>query len=62
MKSYSELLDKIQEIRTENNKNWMDILRLSFKHSPKEAAELMKKITNCDAKINQLTKQLGEIK
>jgi hypothetical protein len=26
-----DLIDKIQNFRTKNNSNWMDILRLAFK-------------------------------
>ena len=26
-----DLIDKIQNVRTKNNSNWMDILRLAFK-------------------------------
>jgi len=59
MKSYSELLDQIQEIRSKNNGNWMDILRLAFQYAPKEASALMMKITECDSQINQLTRQLA---
>lgn len=61
MKSYIELLDQIQEIRSENNKNWMDILKLAFRYTPNEAKILMRQITECDQKISKLTKQLGEL-
>ena len=60
MKSYSDLLDRIQEIRVRNNKNWMGILRLGFKHAPREARALMRRITEADLEVSELTKQLGE--
>ena len=60
MKSYSDLLDQIQEIRARNNKHWMGIMRLAFKHAPKEAKQLMRRITEADGEISKLTKQLGE--
>jgi len=60
MKSYSDLLDQIQEIRARNNKNWMGILRLGFKHAPREARVLMRRITEADQEISKLSKQLGE--
>jgi len=60
MKSYSDLLDQIQEIRARNNKNWMGILRLGFKHAPREARALMRRITEADQEISKLSKQLGE--
>ena len=30
-----QLINKIQQIRSKNNNNWMDILRLGFKHDQK---------------------------
>ena len=54
------IIDEIQEIRTRNNKNWMDILRLAFKYAPKEAKRIMADITECDAEINKLSKRLAE--
>ena len=41
---YLNIIDEIEKIRTKNNVNWMDVLRLAFKHAPEEAKELMKKI------------------
>ncbi len=57
-----EIITNIQEIRSKNNKNWMDLLRLAFKHAPKEASDIMSAITSCDAEINKLTKSLSEVK
>ena len=34
---YLKIIDEIEKVRTKNNVNWMDILRLAFKHSPEEA-------------------------
>ena len=39
-----EIIDKIQHIRSKNNVNWMDILRLAFRDSPEEARALMGKV------------------
>jgi hypothetical protein len=30
---YLDLIDEIERIRGKNNKNWMDILRLAFRHA-----------------------------
>ena len=56
------IIDQIQEIRTRNNKNWMDILKLAFKHAPDEAKKIMADITECDAEINKLTRELTKEK
>ena len=52
------LIKKIQKIRSRNNANWMNILKLVFKYAPKEATKLMKKINNDDKKISNLVNQL----
>ena len=54
-----EIIDEIEKIRSKNNVNWMDILRLSFKHAPKEARDIISKINNDDNKISDLLKQLS---
>ena len=40
---YIKIIDEIEKVRTTNNVNWMDILRLAFTHAPEDAKELMKK-------------------
>ena len=40
-KSYFKIITNIQKVRGKNNVNWMDILRLAFKHSPNEAQKLI---------------------
>ena len=41
---YEDIIGKIEDLRKKNNGNWMDLLRLAFKYSPNEAAEIMSKI------------------
>ena len=36
--NYLKIIDKIEKIRSKNNVNWMDILRLAFKLDPKNAS------------------------
>jgi len=54
-----EIIDKIQDIRSKNNVNWMDILRLAFRDSPEEARQLMGKVNEYDAEIAALLRQLA---
>ena len=42
--NYLKIIDKIEKIRSKNNVNWMDILRLAFKLDPKNASKIMKKL------------------
>ena len=53
-------ISKIQKIRSKNNINWMDILRLAFKHDPKGASRILKKINTDDKKISSLVKKLSK--
>lgn len=57
---YLEVIDEIEKVRTRNNVNWMDVLRLAFKHSPEEAKLLMKKIDHEDNRISSLVRKLSE--
>lgn len=57
-----EIIDAIEQVRSKNNINWMNILRLAFKHSPSEAREIVAKINEDDGKIGALLKQLSENK
>lgn len=56
----SKIIDQIQKVRNSNNKNWMDVLRLAFKSSPKEASKIMEKININDKKISSLAKKLSK--
>ena len=60
IKHYLKIIDEIEKVRTNNNVNWMDILRLAFIHAPEEAKKLMKKIDHEDNRISNLTKKLSE--
>ena len=50
---------RTKNIRKKNNKNWMNVLRLAFKHSPKKAAKIMSEIYLEDNKIGKLVKKLS---
>jgi len=57
---YLKIIDEVERVRTRNNVNWMDVLRLAFRHAPGEARGLMKKINQEDDRISALLKQLAE--
>ncbi|MAC40858.1 MAG: hypothetical protein CMJ05_03600 [Pelagibacterales bacterium] len=54
-----EIIDEIEKVRSKNNINWMNILRLSFKHAPNEARKIVSKINQDDGKISELLKLLS---
>jgi len=55
---YLNIINKIEQIRSKNNVNWMNILRESFFHSPRESAMILSKIYEDDRKISSLAKRL----
>ena len=57
---YLTIIDEIEKIRTKNNVNWMDVLRLAFIHAPDEAKKLMKKINEEDNQISELFRKLSK--
>ena len=57
---YLKIIDEIEQVRTRNNVNWMDVLRLAFRHAPNEARALAKKINHEDDQVSALFKQLAE--
>jgi len=57
-KNYNKIINQIQKIRSKNNVNWMNILKLAFKLSPNEASKLMKKINYDDKRISNLLNKL----
>ena len=57
-KNYLKVISQIEIIRKKNNVNWMNILRIAFKYSPKATAKIMSKIYIDDRKISFLVKKL----
>ena len=57
---YLTIISKIEKIRSKNNVNWMNILRLAFKLDSNSAAKVMKKINYDDKKISNLLNKLSE--
>lgn len=57
-KNYNKIINQIQKVRSKNNVNWMDILKLAFELDPKRATRIMKKINYDDKKVSRLLKKL----
>jgi hypothetical protein len=60
IKYYLKIISKIESVRKNNNKNWMDILRTSFRYAPKKTAKIMSKIYSDDTSISKLAKKLAK--
>ncbi len=54
IKKYLKAIDQIEKTRSQNNINWMDVLRLAIKHSPEKAIKLIKQINKKDQKISKI--------
>ena len=56
-----QIINQIQKIRSKNNINWMNLLKLAFKTEPKEASKIMSKVNSDDKKVSQLIKKLTKL-
>jgi methionyl-tRNA formyltransferase len=56
----SEIIDEIEKIRSRNNVNWMDAVRLAFELDANRARSIFKDIKECDARINELLNELAD--
>ncbi len=57
-KSIKKIFADIEKTRSKNNKNWMDLLRLSFESNPKKTLEIVSEILKKDEKLIKLAKKL----
>jgi len=57
---YLKIIDEIEKVRSSNNVNWMDVLRLAFVHAPDKTKKLMKKINEEDSRISELFRKLSK--
>lgn len=56
------IFSKIESIRSKNNKNWMDLLRLSYESNPNKTLFILSKIISKDQILVRLAKQLKKSK
>ena len=54
------IIDEIEKIRSSNNVNWMNLLRLAFRVAPEEAKNVVRGINSQDQRIAELVTKLGE--
>ena len=55
-------INQIQKIRSNNNKNWMDLLRLSLKLDFKSTSKILKEICKDDRRISSIAKKIYKLK
>ncbi len=56
-----KFINQIQSIRTKNNKNWMDLLRLSLKLDFNSTSKILKEICKDDKRISKLAQKIYEL-
>ena len=57
-----KLVNQIQKIRSKNNKNWMDLLRLSLRLDFKNTSKILKSIYTDDKIISNLATKIYKLK
>tara|TARA_B100000989_G_C19481324_1_gene445271 strand:- start:557 stop:772 length:216 start_codon:yes stop_codon:yes gene_type:complete len=55
------LINQIQNIRTKNNRNWMDLLRLSLKLDFNSTSKILKEICKDDKRISNLAQKIYKL-
>ena len=57
-----KLINQIQSIRSKNNKNWMDLLRLSLKLDFNTTSKIIKEICKEDKRISSIAQKIYKLK
>ena len=55
------LVNQIQKIRAKNNKNWMDLLKLSLRIDFESTSKILKEICKDDKKISNLARKIYKL-
>lgn len=56
----SELIDEIENVRSRNNRVWMNLVRLALEVAPERARALFSEISKNDEEILALSKMLAK--
>ena len=56
-----KLINQIQKIRSKNNKNWMDLLRLSLMLDFNSTSKILKEICKDDKRISNLAQKIFKL-
>ena len=57
-----KLINEIQNIRSKNNKNWMDLLKLSLELDFDKTSKIIKEICKDDKRISNLAQKIYKLK
>jgi len=56
---YLKIINEIEKVRSKNNVNWMNILKIAFRKDPEAARKCFRKINEQDKKISRLAAKLN---
>ena len=56
-----KLVNQIQKIRSKNNINWMNLLRLALKLDHKSTSKILSEIYKDDQRISKLAKKIYKL-
>ena len=60
-KKYLNIVKKIELARSKNNKNWMDLLRLSLRIDFDSTSKILKEICKDDKRISNLAQKIYKL-
>ena len=61
-KNTKKIFKDIEKTRSKNNKNWMDLLRLSLKLDFDSTSKILKEICKDDKRISNLAQKIYKLK
>ena len=61
-KNFLKIIDQIEQCRSKNNSNWMNVLRLAYSKAPEESVKIFSQIYKEDKKISSLARKLTKKK
>ena len=61
LKKAIKLINQIQKIRSKNNKNWMDIVKLALQLDFNSTTKILNQIYKEDSRIGKITKKIKNL-
>ena len=58
---YIKIINSIEKVRSKNNKNWMDLLKLSLRIDFESTSKILKEICKDDKKISNLARKIYKL-
>mgnify|MGYP001405256531 CR=1 FL=1 len=62
LKQRLKFVDQIQKLRSKNNKNWMDLLKLALRLDPSKTSKILSQIYKDDIRITKIAKKISKIR